>query len=286
MAVLNLEKLAVLWKESPDMSPHNESLLRLIRATLPDSEINDYNGHTITQDDLNNVSGVINIGGDGHFLNGARYLQQPDQFIVGFTYNHSLSQGHYNLFHGDQSGLQQLLENLRQGRVATSHYQRLDVFLDGEKIDTVLNEVWEKSVSGSSLRHEVKINGIHGSYVHGGFGVATPSGRSGLVGRINPLGIDTDIPPDAVLYRACTWTTEHGEVLGERRKGFSGQSVYDGILPLHKSIRVVSLNRNGSAHIVCDGRHELLPNPRVYAFDDGKVLEVKRSRSDLLYVKE
>ncbi len=282
---LNLEKLAVLWKESPDMSPHNEALLRLIRESLPDSDICDYNGHTITQDDLDNVDGVINLGGDGHFLNGARYLQQPEQFIVGFTYASSLSQGHYNLFRGDETRLQDLLRNLRSCRLAASLYQRLDVFLDGQKIDTVLNEVWEKSVSGSSLRHEVRINGTQGSYVHGGFGVATPSGRSGLVGRINPLEIDGDIPNDAVLYRACTWTTNYEEVLQERRKGFQGRSVYDGILPREKSIKVVSLNRDGSAHIVCDGRHELLPNPRVYAFDEGNVLEVKRSGHDLLYLQ-
>jgi len=281
---MNIKKIAVIWKNSPDMIKYNQFLIQLIKSKLNDSEVNDYDGHKITEEDLADVNGVINLAGDGHFLNAARYILKPEQFMVGFTFDQSNSYGHYNKIRGTAETFIDFLERLNVGDVKQNRYKRLDVFINGKVVDIVLNEVWEKSVSGASLRHHVRINGVEGSYLHGGFGVSTASGRSGLVGRINPLEVDLSISSQAIIYRAMAWTTNYQEIIRERTKGISGDSIYDGIIPEGKSIFVTSNNRVGSAHIVCDGRHELLPNPRVYAFDKGSVLEVKQSEKDLLYV--
>lgn len=281
---MNLNKIVIVWKNSPDMHEHNKSLVQLAQSILKDTEVKDHNGHEVTKEELVDADGVINIAGDGHYLNAARYLLKPEQFMAGFTLNDSTSHGHYNNIRGPVSKYIHFLERLKEGEVEQGRYQRLDVILDGESVDVVLNEVWEKSVSGSSLRHEVKINGAEGKYIHGGFGISTPSGRTGMVGRVNPLEIDLSLDPAAIIYRASRWTANYEDVVRERIKGMTGNSIYDGILPEEGSILVHSNNRPGSAHLVCDGRHELLPNPRIYDFDKDSVMEVRRSEKDLVYV--
>lgn len=186
---------------------------------------------------------IITVGGDGTFLEAARYV--TDQVLLGVNSAPTYSVGRFCA--ADQSNFEVLLKRILGGKARERRFQRLQVDVDGNLYPIkALNDLLICHRNPAFLcRYYLKIGKATEEQRGSGVWVSTPAGSTGA---IRSAGGKT-LP---VFSRKFQY---HPRELYHHTKG--AYRLTGGILEGRQTIEFVSLMRNGMIYL--DGAHHHIP---------------------------
>ena len=220
---------------------HYQSLEKIVRVLddrrLPYTKIERGRIHDYRDFDM-----VISVGGDGTFLEAARYCH--DQMILGVNSDPQWSVG--MLCSAAVETFEPLLDEIIAGKRAPRVFQRLKASISRSGRDLYfLNDVLIAHSSPAALsRYRLTIDGVSEEQRGSGIWVASATGSTGAIHSAG--GVVLPFSSDEIQYRPRELF--HGWLEGEEYK------LKGGILSSKSKIRVASLMAEGVLFI--DGSHQ------------------------------
>ncbi len=193
----------------------------------------DYSGHDL----------VISVGGDGTFLEAARYVTR--QQILGVNSDPARSAGTFCRATARTFGL--MFERILRGRVRIRKLSRIRLELNGKPLEIhVLNDILVTDRKPAAMsRYWIKIGKVQEEHRGSGLWISTAAGSTGAIQSAGGRRLRWN--SKTIQYRP--------RELYQWRK--SRYRLTGGILPLNRSVTVGSLMREG---LIClDGENFTVP---------------------------
>lgn len=188
---------------------------------------------------------IITLGGDGTFLEAARYIK--DQVIMGVNTAPSFSRGQLCLARRDN--FERVIQRLIKNQFQIHHWPRLRISLEGHvrPVDCVNDALICHSNPAAMSRYHLKIGKITEEQRNSGLWISTPAGSTGGVRSAGGKALKRNT--DKIQYMPR-----------ELYYGFNpSYRLTGGVLSARQNIEVTSLMRSGMIYI--DGTHHQLKLP-------------------------
>ncbi len=186
---------------------------------------------------------VLTVGGDGTFLETARFLKK--QWILGINSSPNFSIG--KLCHGSLKNFEAIIARLSADRVDFETLQRIRIQYDSKlKYADSLNEVLVANFTPAIMcRYFLSLKGQSEEQYGSGLWIATPSGSTGAIRSAGGKIMDRREKKYQYLPRELNRVKKpHYQLTG-------------GVLQSHQKISIVSFMQNGRLYI--DGNHLRIP---------------------------
>ena len=229
--------------------------LSYVEAVLKDRKVRFKKICRGTSIDYSKFDLIITVGGDGTFLEAARYLK--DQVIWGVNSDPSWSVGRF--CSGNPRNFEKMLDDVLAGKVKIKHFNRLSlIFDDGTQPMNVLNDVLICHQNPGALsRYNLTVGRVREEHKSSGVWVSTAAGSTG--GIYSAGG--RPLPQESKLFEYRPRELYRGRGV---RYHLTGK-----VLKASQKISLLSLMREGVVFVV--GSHVCLP------FSFGASIHIKKS---------